>query len=449
MTSHPHYHSLMSFLDNAPTPWHAVASLSAQLQSAAFISQSEQHCWSLVPGGRYFTTRDGSSLCAFIMPRNRPRRIRLIASHLDSPGLKIKPHPEMSRHQMIVWGVEVYGSPLLSSWLNRDLGIAGRLIYEEPSGRWREAIIRIDDWPLVIPQLAIHLDRDVNERGVQLNKQEHLHALASLQPSDSTHSLFTKLLQQQVGEKPIIDHDLFLFPLEPARLLGNPASPFLAAYRIDSLASVNAATHALCTSTDPLDDEIKMVVYWNHEEIGSHTAQGAASPFFSEILTRLLTVANLSREEQFCLVQRSLCLSVDLAHALHPNFVDRHDPLHAPRLGGGVVIKSHANQRYATTARAVFPLYAIARRKNLPLQRFVSRNDLPCGTTIGPIHAQLTGMPTVDLGTPQLSMHASRELMACADHDALCHLLGGFFEAEGWPEEEEGMLPSGERSSHG
>lgn len=425
--------NLISFLDASPTAWHAVSNTREQLQQAGFLELPEQTYWDIRPEQRYVVTRNGSSLCAFITPQRIPKRLRLLASHTDSPSLKLKPQPEIRKHHSILLGVEVYGSPLLSSWLNRDLGIAGRVLYTEGQGEIKESLVRLDHYPVTIPQLAIHLDREVNEKGLLLNKQEHLNALAALESSFKEDSFLKALLQEKLHFQQIIAHDLFLFPLEGARLIGYQ-NTLLAGYRIDSLASVHAALTAFLNHSDPLEDEMKMIIFWDNEEVGSSTAQGAQSPFFSQILERIVESLKGSREDYFCMINRSTCLSIDLAHALHPNYPDKHDPHHQPILGKGIVLKSNAQQRYSTSANSSLPVKMMATLKQLPLQIFASRNDIPCGTTIGPIHASKTGMSTTDIGCSQLSMHSCRELMSCQDHIDMCDLLGSLLQTPHWPE---------------
>lgn len=432
MMDSPIIQDLMSFLDAAPTAWHAVAALQSRLTQSGFLELSEREPWNIKPGQGYVVTRHGSSLCAFITPRHPPKAVRLLASHTDSPSFKLKPRSEIRKHHAILLGVEVYGSPLLSSWLNRDLGLAGQVIYTNSQGQIKESLVRLERYPVTIPQLAIHLDREVNERGLQLNRQEHLNALAGLESSFQQASFIESILREELDFDQLLGHELLLFPLEKSRLMGYQQA-LLAAYRIDSLASVHAALTALLQHPDPLEEELKMIIFWDNEEVGSHTAQGAESPFFSQILERIVESFKGTREHYFCLINRSTCLSIDLAHALHPNYADKHDPQHQPILGRGVVLKSNAQQRYATSARSSVPVQMMAALRQLPLQRFVSRNDIPCGTTIGPLQACLTGMPTVDIGCGQLSMHSCRELMACQDHLDMCQLLGGLLQAPHWP----------------
>lgn len=420
---------LLNFLEKAPTAWHAVSWIEHALIKNGFIPLSEKESWALSSGGRYFVIRDGSSICAFTVPLQAPKSTRLIASHLDSPALKIKPTPEFRKHNMILFGVEVYGSPLLSSWLNRDLGLAGRVAFEGPDGKWQEKLVDIREYPLVIPQLAIHIDREVNEKGLILNKQDHLNALAALDENLPQGSYFESLLRTQIDFKEILSHDLFLYPIEKPRLIGYQKQ-MISSYRIDSLASVHAALQALLNNKEPLQDQVNMVAFWNSEEIGSHTPHGAASPFVSQILERIMLQHQLNREDLFRMINSSFCVSVDLAHALNPNYIDKHDAQHPILLGGGVALKNNAQHRYATDMRSAKVAQMAAKEAEVHLQKFVSRNDIPCGTTIGPIHAGSTGMLTVDIGCSQLSMHSARELMSCKDQLSMNSLLNAFLRCD-------------------
>lgn len=421
---------LLTFLDDSPTAWHAIDSCRQRLNRHGFEEIHEGAQWKLRPGGRYLVTRQGASLCAFVMPLNTPTSMRLLASHTDSPALKLKPKPEIRKQNMILFGVEVYGAPLLSSWLNRDLGIAGKVIYEDRHGHIKESLINLSEYPLVIPQLAIHLDREVNEKGLLLNKQEHLNALAALDNGTFANGSYLEtLLKTVIDLKELLNFDLYLYPLECARFVGYEKQ-MIASYRIDSLASVHAILTAFNEALEPLEDEIKMIAFWNHEEVGSQSTHGAGSPFLLHILERIMLASGAGREEFLRLLPRSSCISVDLTHAVHPNYPDKHDAQHQPLFGKGVVLKANAQQRYASDAHSALPVQLAAKQQELALQRFVSRNDVPSGTTIGPIHATLTGIPTVDIGAAQLSMHSSRELMASQDQLDLCKLLKGILTAK-------------------
>lgn len=414
----------MQFLDRCPTAWHAVEEIAKRLKSLRFEELREGDAWTIKPGGSYFVIRNGSTLGAFIVPKRAPKTLRLLGSHTDSPSFKIKPKPQFLKENMLMLGVEVYGGPLLTSWLNRDLGIAGRVVYRDKKNAMREALVNLDKTPVVIPQLAIHLDRNVNEGGLTLNKQEHLAALAALVDPEKFKkkpSYLETLLSEQLPLLSLLGHDLFLYPLEKARLIGQ--GDMVSSYRIDNLGGAHAVLHGLSQSRQPHADMLKMALFWDNEEIGSGTAQGADSPFLSSLLERILIGLGLGREDYFRLLGNSLCVSVDLTHALHPNYAEKHEPRHHVLMNCGIVIKSNAQYRYATDARSFGLIAGICQDNNIPWQQFVSRNDIPSGTTIGPIAAHQMGIPTVDIGYAQLSMHSSRELAGCKDHQALCRLL--------------------------
>jgi len=417
---------LLTFLDGSPTAWHAVENCAQALARERFIHLREEDPWQIKPGGRYFVTRNGSSLCAFVVPKKTPTALRVAASHTDSPTFKLKPKAEFFKENMLLLGLETYGSPIISSWLNRDLGIAGRVVFKDKKGTIHEKLVRLDQTPVVIPQLAIHLDREVNEKGTILNKQEHLAALASLGVPSKGHSTFIeRAIHALFPFQTLLSTELFLYPLEPARLFGE-GQELISSYRIDSLTSVHAALQGLLHANKEDNHLIKMIAFWDNEEIGSNTTQGAASPFFMHLLERLMLALNLSREDYLRLLPASLCVSVDLSHAMHPNYTDKHEPHHIALLNKGVSIKTQAQYRYASDARSVATIVELCHEHKIPFQHYVPRGDIPAGTTIGPIHASLSGMPTVDIGCTQLSMHSCREITGVIDHLSMCRLLGTF-----------------------
>ena len=410
--------NFLSFLKNSPTSYHAAHEIEAKLIEKGFTPLSETDAWKLKKGGHYFCKRDGS-LIAFKVPLQSIEETQIFASHTDSPALKLKPHAEYVKEGMTMWGVEVYGAPLLNSWLNRDLGIAGKVLYLDKKGASHEALVNIQTSPCTIAQLAIHLDREVNEKGLQLNKQEHLAAIAGIHKEG--HYLHS-LLKEQIPLKEILAHDLFLYPLEEASLIGKNGE-LLAGYRMDSLASVYAILSSFLEKQKPHPTILQMIAFFDHEEIGSGTATGAESPFFSHLLERIMLNLKIDREEYLRIIQRSLCISVDLGHSVHPNYPEKHDPNHKPHLGDGVLIKTHAQKKYATDVTSVRKVLETAKKEKIPFNMISTRNDIPSGSTLGPIHATLTGIPTVDIGIGQLSMHSARELIATADLNALKALL--------------------------
>lgn len=415
---------LITFLNCSPSAWHAVEEVKGVLSKNNFVELKEEDIWKLKSGGKHFVIRNGSSLLAFILPSHAPQSAVALGAHTDSPGLKLKPNAEFYKDNMRMLGVEIYGGPLLNSWLNRDLGIAGRILYADSHHKVREALVRLDAQPVTIPQLAIHLDRKVNDEGLVLNKQEHLSALAGFADSEAEKKsgYLETLLKNKFDVRELLAHDLFLFPLEEAKTLGL-GNRMLASFRLDNLASVLAAVQALTGSSNPLKNQIKMIALWDNEEIGSSTAQGAASPFLPHVLERIFLGLGKKREDFLSSLNRSLCISLDVVHAAHPNYPDKHEPRHQVLLEKGAVLKFNAQHRYATDMRSAEPLLQAARKCKINLQKFTSRGDIPGGSTIGPIHAASTGMPTADLGIPQLSMHSARELIAWPDYLQLCSLL--------------------------
>lgn len=418
MAIQPHAHEtsdFFEFLQQSPTAWHAVENMRQKLLKKGFTELHEEERWRLEPGHSYFVIRNGSSLCAFIMPLHVPLHARILAAHTDSPALKIKPQAEFSKENMEMIGVEIYGAPILASWLNRDLGIAGRVSYLDKTGKVRQTLVHITDHPLVIPQLAIHLDRQVNEEGVRLNKQEHLSAIGAIK-SDLTGDLpyLEWILKEKIDFQTLLASDLFLTPLEPPKHIGF-AQEMIAAYRLDNLVGTYTAFEALLGSDSHQENTLQMAVFWDSEEIGSGTYHGAGSPFLPECLERIALAAKIDREGYFCLLQNSLCLSVDLGHALHPNYPEKHDPRHQLLLNNGIILKFNAQHKYATDANSAAFIVKLCHEHNIFLQKFVSRTDIPSGSTIGPINATQTGMPTVDIGIAQLSMHSARELIGTED----------------------------------
>ncbi len=400
----------VSFLDSSPTSWHCVRQVGMRLSSKDFLPLEENLPWNLEKDKKYFVTR-GGSVGAFCLPQKAPSKIVIMAAHTDSPGFKVKPHPDVYKNQMNLLEVEVYGGPILHSWLNRDVALAGRIFYTDKKGEKKEELVFLEDVPMIIPELAIHLQRDVNEKGPLVNKQDHMMPLFSLNSDKSLSLEF--LLRRCFSFETLLSFDLFVVPLESSRFIGVD-SEMIASYRIDNLTSVHAATCALASYKD--SDVLPLAVFFDHEEIGSLSFEGAASSFLNDILARIKAFYKLSEEEFLILKRNSLCLSLDMAHGLNPMHMDKHDPNHQVLLGKGIALKSNAGMRYATTAETLSEALMIAKRANVATQQFAMRSDMPCGSTVGPSLTAATGIPTVDLGCPQFSMHSSREVMAVQDY---------------------------------
>lgn len=412
-----------TFLDASPTAWHAVKEIGNRLATSDFIFLEEEEKWELELGKKYFTVR-GGALCAFALPQKKPQRALIFASHTDSPSLKLKPLPGFQKENIVQFGVEVYGSPLLSSWLNRDLHLAGRIVVTNNSGEIEQRLVHLDDAIFFIPQLAIHLDREVNEKGLVLNRQEHLAPIVGLCSEDlkTPFAALEKLLRRHLSFRSLLSFELFLVPRETARFVGLD-NEMLSSYRIDNLTGVHATLTALGMIEKPSRHQIQMGCFWDNEEIGSQSREGAASPLMSDILQRIGFHLKLDTEELLLLKNHSLCVSVDMAHGLNPNYPNKQEPQHTPLLGKGIVIKYNADQKYASNALSAAVIIHTAQTLRLPYQSFVSRSDIRCGSTVGPIIAQDMGINTVDIGCPQLSMHSIREAIACQDYLDLIHLL--------------------------
>ncbi len=399
---------LIDFLDASPSPYHAVAAASARLVAAGFEPLDRVVPWPDVPACG-FVVRDGALIAWKRGTAAAPASpLRIVGAHTDSPGLRIKPLPDVGLLGWRQLGVEVYGGALLNSWLDRDLGVAGRVVLTDGSS----ADVLVDASICRVAQLAIHLDRDVNEQGLKLDRQTQLTPIwGTGAPADGEFAAW--LAEQiEVADEDIAAWDLALFDRTPAALLGADGS-LLASARIDNQVSCWAAVDAL-VSTAP-SDVTAVVALFDHEEVGSTSTTGASGPFLEHVLERLALATGATRSDYLAELANSTCVSADGAHAVHPNYPDRHEPTHRPYVNHGPAIKVNANQRYATTPAASAMLQRSFAAADVPWQRFVSRNNMPCGSTIGPLTATRLGIDTVDVGVPQLSMHSAREL--CGIHD--------------------------------
>ena len=414
-------HDLCAFIDASPSPAHAANSIIARLAAAGFQELTrEATTWALSPGRWY--VQSGAAVIAFVLRSSAPRRYALIGAHTDSPHLRLKPHAAFACEGCQQLGVEVYGGALLNSWLDRDLGLAGTV--HTVSGRTIPVLIRTA--LARVPQLAIHLDRTLNDQGLKLNPQTHLAPIWGLVGNTTPEDAFADLLANAAGVPvdQLLTHDLSLFDVTPARI-GGAANDLLFAARLDNLVSVHAGLTALIQNADSGHaDTVPVLACFDHEEVGNGGRDGAAGTFLAIVLERIAISCGLSREAQFAALASSLMVSADMAHAVHPNYADRHEPRHKPRLGGGPVLKTNHNQRYATTAATAAHVHRLARSVGITLQDFVTRSDLGCGSTIGPAVAASLGIAVVDLGAPMLSMHSIRECMAVADIAPYAQLLG-------------------------
>lgn len=412
----------------SPTPYHAVQRAADLLDAAGFAEVAAGEPFPTDPGLRYL--RLGGSLIAWEQRASVADGMVVIGAHTDSPNLRVRTKPDVTSGGFRQVGMEIYGGVLLNSWLDRDLGLAGRVSVADGTGAIEHRLY-LDDRPLLrIPQLAIHLDRDIRTNGLKLDPQRHMTPLWSLDDDGAGEDESAGGLRDHVAAslgvtaEEILAWDLMAFDVQPPAVVGRNDDLFASA-RIDNLVSSFCAVRALIDSVggEATGGRLPLLVLYDHEEIGSESATGAAGALLTSALERVATAAGAGRAEYLATLNRSLVISADGAHATHPNYVDKHEPSHHIVLNAGVVIKRNANQRYATDAVSEAEVVAAAAEADLPLQYYIHRNDLPCGSTIGPITAARLGVPTVDIGAPQLAMHSIRELAGLADLDHLHQLL--------------------------
>jgi len=423
---------LLAYIDASPTPWHCARTSAERLAAAGLSALDETAGLALRPGQGGYLVRDGMLLAVRLGQRPPVETgFRLIGAHTDSPNFRLKPSPEVTKAGYRSLGVEVYGGALYHTWFDRDLGLAGR-VFVRGQGPVPDARLVHLAQPLCrIPSLAIHLNREVNAK-LELNAQQHLAPMFGMAAGKDEASALKALLGDAIGVVPeqILSWDLALVDTLPAAV-GGVDQAFVFAPRLDNQASCHAALSALIAA--PPADATQVVCLYDHEEVGSLTTAGADGPLVELLLTRLATgaawgVANpLSEAEGFQrAAARSWHVSADMAHAVHPNYEDKHEPQHKPVLNGGPVIKSNVNQRYATTGETAALFEALCQEAGVPVQKFVTRTDLACGTTIGPIAGGKLGVRTVDVGNPMLSMHSAREQAGAHDVPRMIAVLTRF-----------------------
>ena len=411
---------LLAFLHASPSPYHAVDEAARRLTGAGFTEAAESAPWRPTVAGKPGFVRRGGALIAWRAPVRKQqwaRGIRIIGAHTDSPNLRVKPNPDTVAFGYAQVGVEVYGGILNNSWLDRDLAVSGRLTLTDGSHLLVNSIRPIAR----VAQLAVHLDREVNDKGLVLDKQLHLLPFTGLSPARAatgdpdTDSGFVAFVANlaEIDSALVMTHDLMFHDAAPPALIGQNEE-FVASGRIDNLFSCWAAVQAITSTSSAHHGQI--IALFDHEEVGSSSTTGAAGPLLERVIQRVFSSTDLSTDQQAVALALSSCVSSDMAHAVHPNYADRHDPMHRPLPNGGPVIKSNVNQRYASTPDTAAMFVAACDAAGVPHQQFVSKNTTPCGTTIGPITATRLGIDTVDIGCAMMSMHSAREL--CGAHDA-------------------------------
>lgn len=407
---------LLGFLDASPTPFHATLNMSMMLQNAGFIKLNEVDKWSLKEGGRYFVTRNDSSLIAFTYPKSK--NYTIVGTHTDSPNLKLKPNPVMKEHGVVKLGVEPYGGILLNPWFDRDLSLAGRISYLDSKGKLQDTLIDVKKPIAIISSLAIHLDEKANQDRT-INKQTDITPILTTNDDfDFDEFLKWQLEKLEIRDvKEIYANELSLYDTQKASFVGLN-NDFIAGARLDNLLSCYVGLLSICSIEA---DKPMMLIASDHEEVGSQTTSGAAGSFLENTLRRMFN----DYEEYIQMTRGSVFISVDNAHGVHPNFSAKHDSKHSPYINKGTVIKVNSNQRYASNSRTISKFMSVASALGEPCQKFVTRSDMGCGTTVGPITATRLGIDTVDIGLPTLAMHSIRELCGSDDAHSLYKIIVG------------------------
>jgi len=428
---------LLSFIDNSPTAFHAVSELKSELKQVGFKELDPGQQWDLKKGEKYFISRNDSALIAFITGKDFLNQgFRIISSHTDSPALKVKPDPIINNEGQYLLNTEVYGGPILNTWYDRELSLAGKIILKsENSFKLQEELIDLKENLAVIPNLAIHLNKDVNQKG-EIDKKKGLRALIThdlsqnnKEKEDQTHnsnsetqfslkSLIAQFMDCRAED--ILETELYLYPTQKAQFSG-PNQEYIAAGRQDNLSMVHLALKALMASE--VEDWTQMAVFYDNEEIGSHTPQGADSPFAGDLIERIIYNLGAKKEDYYKIIEKSFLLSADMAHAVHPNFSEEYDQNNRPLLNQGPVIKYNANLKYTTNASTAGVLIDLMDKNDIPYQFYSNRSDKRGGSTIGPIAATQLGIKSIDLGNPLLAMHSSRELGGSSDHKEMIKVM--------------------------
>lgn len=416
-----HAEDLADFVAASPSSYHAAAEVARRLEDAGYTRLQEERAWEVTPGGRYVVVRDGAAI-AWSVPTDASATTpaHILGAHTDSPGFKLKPQPTTGGRGWLQAAVEVYGGPLLSSWLDRELRLAGRLALAD--GR----VVLADTGALLrLPQLAIHLDREANT-GLALDKQFQTQPVWGLGDPTQEDILAELAGSAGVSTSDIRGYDVVIADTARGAVFGKDDA-FFASGRLDDLASVHAGLVALETLGTPSTGPIAVLAAFDHEELGSNSRSGAGGPLLEDILGRVYDALGADASERRRALSTSWCLSSDVGHSVHPNYVHKHDPVVQPVLGSGPILKLNANQRYATDAVGSAAWRGWCEAADVVTQEFVSNNNVPCGSTIGPITATRLGIRTVDVGIPILSMHSARELAGVSDLHDLARVAGAFF----------------------
>ena len=423
-----HIKDLGEYVSASPSSFHAVHEAARRLEAAGFTALDELQPWD-GGAGKFYIIRDGA-LIAWVTPENAgpTTGFNILGAHTDSPSFKLKPKPTTGKFGWLQAGVEVYGGPLLNSWLDRELQLAGRLVLRDGTQHLTAT------GPLLrFPQLAIHLDRGVNDNGLHLSKQQHMNPIFG-QGNPAGEDLLGLLASRVEGitidAADIGGYDVVVADTQAPAVFGAKGE-FFASGRLDNLSSTHAGLVALVAhaSSEPTTGPIAVLAAFDHEEIGSNSRSGACGPILEDVLVRISDGLGASVSQRRQAIAASFCVSADAGHAVHPNYAEKHDPANRPVLNGGPLLKINANQRYATDAAGTALWARLCDESGVPYQEYVSNNDLPCGSTIGPLTATRLGIRTVDVGIPLLSMHSARELCGVEDAKSLATVAEVFFRA--------------------
>lgn len=421
---------LCNFLDASPTPFHAVMVMKSHLEAAGYIGLDERSSWVDLASGRYYVTRNDSSIIAFNLPESNLAKtgFKMMGAHTDSPCLQVKPQPERTLQGLCQLGVEVYGGALLNPWFDRDLSMAGRVNYIDSNNQLQYGFVNFQKAIAVIPSLAIHLDREANNNRT-INAQEHLPPIVMHGDNDAGFNFRSLLKTQLLRECPtidivdVLDYEISLYDTQGAAITGLN-DDFISSARLDNLLSCFVGLEALLASDG---NQPSLLICSDHEEVGSLSTSGAKGPFLESVLLRLCQTQSANLEDYHRMIQHSWLISVDNAHAIHPNYEDKHDSEHGPKLNAGPVIKTNANQRYATNSETRSFFRHLCTQVGVPVQDFVVRSDMGCGSTIGPATAGGIGVKTLDVGLPSYAMHSIREHAGSRDANMLRQVMTQFY----------------------
>lgn len=427
-TAIKHAKDLLNFIDASPSPWHAVNSSIQQLEANGFESLTENQPWKLKKNGRYYVTRDGASIIAFSLGSKPIAEVgfRIVGAHTDSPGLRLKPKAPLANQSVAQLGVEVYGGPILATFTDRDLSIAGRVNITKMNGFTTE-YIHLTESIVRLPNLAIHMNREVNTKGLLLDKQTQLplifgYAADSEEAKKQLNQIIAKHLN--INPADILTWDINVYDTQKGSLWGQNQE-FIANSQLDNLASCHAALQALTATSKP--EATSICAFFDHEEVGSESATGAGGSFISDTIQRICAFYKANEEDRLRSFANSFFISADMAHAFHPNHPAAYEPEHHATVNKGPVIKTNANQRYSTNADTAARFIQLCKKAKVPYQEYAHRTDLGCGSTIGPTVAAQLGMPTVDVGNPMWAMHSIRESAGVLDHSYMITVLKQHF----------------------